>query len=334
MFSFGVQEFTGIERDVSLARAKVKRIHNQLFPGMSASTDWFRWYPYIDAHFFDDEPTRFYVAYKENDIVGLWCVEPKKLMVSGKEIPVGRCFAVGIHADQRRQGLFTDLSRYAIEEERKRGAYEYVLGFPQIGKPVVDAHLKAGWERVQEINTHVFPTTKVTQFAETSTLYSARKISDFSPLRHAMIYENGFSETPTYKNDRWLNHPENVYTCLRKDDSAFIVLKQHGEKMHVLDITNRSMLNGSSTESLLLCALTFARKHGCQTMSMWCADNDPLIDVIAVLNKKLGFRDLGSWSWIDRSVSIDMLSVRITANAALQLRMRETAFSMGVEEGY
>lgn len=332
MFSFGMHEFTGVEHSVDLARAKIKWIHNQLFPGMSASTDWFKWYPYIDAHFFDDEPTRFYTAYKENDIVGLWCVEPKKLMVAGKEIPVGRCFAVGIHASQRRQGLFTDLSRYAIEEERKRGAYEYVLGFPQIGKPVVDAHLKAGWERVQEIDTHVFPTTDVLQFAETSTLYSARKITDFSPLRHAMIYENGFSETPTYKNDRWLCHPENVYTCLRKDDSAFIVLKQHGEKMHVLDITNRSMMHGSSTEGLLLCARNLAYKHGCKTLSMWCAENDPLLNVVTNLNKKLGTHDNGSW--IDRSLSIDMLSVRITANASLRPRIRETAFSMGAEEGY
>lgn len=331
MFSFGMYEFTGNEHDNGLACAKVKRIHNQLFPGMFASTDWFKWYASIDAHPYDDESTRFYTAHKENDIVGLWCVEPKKLMISGKEILVGRCFAVGIHADQRRQGLFTDLSRYAIEEERKHGAYEYVLGFPQVGKPVVEAHLKAGWERVQEINTHVFPTTDVLKLDEASTLFSARKISDFSSLRHAMIYENGFSETPTYKNERWLNHPENTYTCLRKDDSAFIVLKQHGEKMHVLDITNRTLLNGS-TENLLLCARSFARKHGCKTMSLWCADNDPLLNIVASLNKKLGTSDWSSW--IDRSHSIDMLSVRITAGTSLRLRMRETAFSMGAEEGY
>src|SRR5207237_538630 len=86
-------------------------------------------------------------------LAGVWSVEPRQLTVDGQtQIPVGHCFAVGIHPDYQRQGLFVELSKYAIEQERIRGEMDFILGFPQQGRPVVGGHLKAGWEIVQEID--------------------------------------------------------------------------------------------------------------------------------------------------------------------------------------
>lgn len=293
-----------------------KLLHNALFPNTDASLEWLLWYFSMGMKH-QNEQTRAYVAIDDNDdLVGMWCVEPKTLVLTdGKFVPVGRCFSVGIHADHRRKNLFTELSCYAIEQERTRGTHEHIIGFPQVGRPVTAAHLKSGWERVQTIAAYSHAVTKP---ATMTSLRCVTKVFNAKLLNSTYVSYGGFYETPEYREDRWFNHPDHSYTCLQYK-TAYVVTKQYNSTCHVLD------MNGTMTD--LITALegtkTLAYRHNASEITSWCAENEvhkPALEAAGFTNGAKGI------------LPIDVLAVRIKALQALELD--RCVFGMGVEEIY
>lgn len=325
-------EFTVLDLCKATQMRKFAEFHNSVFPAMNASFSWFEWYMHSGANYHDID-TLVYAAMSDGKIVGTWCVEPKELYCNDfSKIAVGRCFAVAIAPEFRRQGLFVELSKFAIERERQRGEFQHILGFPQKGRPVIDAHLKSGWERIQEIDCHSITTSHLVKPVSLAAIDS--RIVTFAmfdnPLEdRAMRRLGSFYDSPWYKDERFLSHTEHTYTCL-KTDNSYVVLKQYGTTMHVLDIQEHNQ-RPSTIEELLVASVTLAKKHACNHVTIWGAQNDPLVTNVLASDS---FRS--HWSEQPTTVlepaSIDMLAVRI--NSSDKLVLDETHFQTGSEESY
>ncbi len=298
-----------------------KQLHNKLFPNTDASSTWLSWYMNISLYSGTDITTRAYGAFHNDNLVGMWCVEPKKLRLSTNNIViVGRAFATGVHSDHRRGGLFTDLSRFAIESEKTLKHYSWIFGFPQIGRPVINAHLKAGWQHVQVIQSLGYVPKKENWSLSLSEVGKHSAASAVEP----QSYDFSFVETSAYKQDRWDLHPEHNYTRLSLDISGTrsdIVIKTYGSVWHILD------LHGSSegVMNILRAAQTLAYRHKASELTIWCAENE--------FHKKqielCGFATLSK-----TTPDVELLAVPIIENDVEQLMLPSSHFQMGVEEIY
>jgi GNAT superfamily N-acetyltransferase len=293
---------------------KFKELHNILFKNTAMSHEWWDWYREIerfDRSFF----TRVYGAFEGDRLIGIWCVEPKNMLANGETLRVGRCFSVGIHPDYQRRGLFVKLSVYAIEKEREKGQYEYILGFPQVGRSVIEGHIKSGWHRVQVIQMRSIKTVGV---LPSVSLGEVRRIDDFSRLLSSTQIDGDFITSHSYRNRKWINHPDNSYICLSKR-SAFVVAKVYKDFCHILDIGG----DNENISPLIEAIKTLSVRHRWREITVWCASNDPRLDVI----ETAGFTE-GS----DCGTSVELLAVRI--NAKIDLSLDSCCFQMGVEEIY
>ena|SRR3990167_872110 len=309
---------------------KLKELHNVLFPSTNASLDWIKWcFLRRSEHQNPRHFTRAWCVWDEDRLVGLWCVEPKDLSID-REISykntsgwakVGRCFSVGIHPDYRRKNLFTELSTFAIGQERALTKYDYILGFPQAGRPVVDAHLKAGWEVTQEIATRSF--SPKDQALEPLSLSNCSHlfIRDFCDVTSCPFKPvGGFREIAVSKNVRWLANPDNFYLCFRQG-RAQMVLKPYAGHCHLLDLDVGD--SDRDLESLLNVAKSLATRHKWSEVSAWCAENDEMRHVF----ERCGFQK-GACS----TRPVVLLSVKI--NARESLKFETCRFDLGVEESY
>lgn len=289
------------------------RLHNLLFQGASVTREWINWY-----HMEIPKPTYLetvtYAAFDGDVLVGIWSVEPKSIWSKARIIHVGRCFSVGIHPDYRRLGLFVKLSKFAIASEKKRGVFDYILGFPQKGRSVISGHLKAGWEIIHEVGIYSADIVRVPDYS----LSKIERIIDFNDLGPSYRLEGAIVESNQYRNMRWLNHPDHHYITLRCN-SAYIVLKIYSNFCHILS------LNGDKSEVLILLktARNLAANHGLVEINIWCSDNDYFKDEIIAAGFSPG-SNFGS--------PISLIAVKI--NETSQLVIDSCHIEMGVEEGY
>lgn len=298
------------------------KFHNTIFPNTQASQEWIEWYSAAgkEHHGID---TRVYVARRleDNLIVGSWCIEPKKFCDGKKNILVGRCFSVGIHPDVRRQNLFVRLSKHAIESERRFKNFKAILGFPQVGRPVIPAHIKSGWRELD-----VIP-----MLGKKPENY---KISLSNVVRHWIDDENvapwktgvrSFVESSDYLRRRWLEHPDNDYIVLasKKFPHSTVVLKHYGSVMHVLSI------RGGKKAALLLlkAASTLAYRHNCSELNAWCASRELYRDVL----EETGFAEN-----VSQSPGIQVMCVDLTDDYQLNIGkdLDNCAIHQGIEEIY
>jgi GNAT superfamily N-acetyltransferase len=295
-------------------RSVFKQFHNTLFANTDASDEWFIWY-------FDkigQGTTRIHGAFDGDQLVGSWCVEPKQLLTDrGTFLNVGRCFAVGVHPDYRRHGLFVDLSKHAIAAERALMEYEYILGFPQVGRPVIGAHLKAGWDIVQRIDIKSFELKKPKQL---TSLNEVKIITDFRGEFRLPSREVGmFVDNADYRNLRWLNHPDNHYICLGVG-ASYIVMKPYAYSCHILDLYG----NHKEARHLLNAAKTLAWRHKWKELSIWCASNDYYS------------ADVRACDFIDGALyadPVEMLAVKISTTRTFK-KFELARWCMGSEEVY
>jgi len=291
-------------------KKKFKALHNILFKNTAMSSEWMDWY------FELAKDVRTYGAFDNENLVGIWCVEAKELSVGRRNTkPVGRCFSVGVHPSFQRRGIFLALSKFAIEQEKKKGQYDYILGFPQFGRSVIDGHLKAGWEHAQDID--VF-SIKPSLVDEKASLNSVGRLEKFDN-EDSFVPKGGFKESARYNTRRWLRHPDNHYVCLDYEPGSFIVVKPYGDSCHILGLEGPN----EDVIELLEAVKTLARRHAWKEINMWCASNDPKKSAV----KSCGF-SLGS----ERGTGVKLLAVRI--NAIEPLVLDKCSFQMGVEEVY
>lgn len=281
-----------------------KRLHNVLFKHTSMSSEWMNWY-------FGLVKPRVYCAFDGHKIIGIWCVEPKELMTTKGLVKVGRCFSVGIDPDYQRRGIFIKLSQHAIQEERKLGEYEFILGFPRVGRAVIGGHLKAGWKEVMTVDI-VDSAVKI----PTMSLGFVDYVADFEKIRFQTVF-TGFLETSSYKNARWLSHPDCAYVVLTSG-LGYIVLKPFANSVHVLELKGPT----GDTSLLLDCAKTLAYRHGWCSVNAWCAFND--------VNKE-AFDAAGFTVTND---AIQVLAVNITSDKSFESFVEKTQFQAGGEEMY
>lgn len=108
---------------------------------------------------FMDNPTgqsRIWVAVdRGNDIVGHYAIIPTKLKAGTHELTASIVVDVMIHPNYRRQGMFEQLGRLALEQVGKEGL-KYSYGFP-VRPEVMPGHLKVGWRQVFSIPVLVRP---------------------------------------------------------------------------------------------------------------------------------------------------------------------------------
>ena len=228
-----------------------------------------------------------------------------------KQIKVGRCFAVGIHPDYRRLGLFVDLSQFAINEEKKIKEFEYILGFPQQGRTVIGGHLKAGWEECMNIDIYSRKNENTIKYI---TKNDFNFISNFTPY----TCSEGFLENSNYLNQRWIKHPDHQYLNYSYK-SAFIVLKPYGNFCHILKISGAI----ADVQNLLHLISVLSKKHGWQEVNIWSSDlcqyRDTLINSGFIKGAEYG-------------LPIQLIIVKI--NATNLFNIEKINFQMGVEEGY
>lgn len=224
---------------------------------------------------------------------------------------VGRCFAVGIHPDYRRQNLFVELSQHAIAQERGLGRYEYILGFPQTGRPVIGGHLKAGWEPVQQVD--VWDCRPGPD--DLTSLRSVSVVNDFQ-LIDSPTYQGSFLERPEYRNLRWKAHPDCSYVTLSRG-SSYVILKPYGGMCHLLDVSGPDR---EDVRTVIRAAKTLAYRHRWERITTWCAPNE---------FHRIDFEAAG---FNRTEESVTLLAVPIRANRPL--RLERCHLPMGVEEMY
>lgn len=287
----------------------LKKFHNRLFKNTDASSEWLLWYCTIHGK---DKYARVYGVWDDSRLVGIWCVEPKIFQHGGKKIKVGRCFSVGIDDDYRRRNLFVELSKFAIQKEIDLGEFEYIFGFPQIGRSVVNAHIKAGWYHVQDIQMYSNKTKPV----ELTSLKDVNTSSSIEYLPLSM--NNSFIETIDYKNTRWFKHPDLLYVCLKRYESCVIV-KPYNNACHILDLYGISC----NIKIILNALRMLAHRHKWQELTIWNADNERYHNDIIACEFVPGATN-GS--------SVSMLAVNI--NQSENIKFDSCHIQMGVEEIY
>ena len=259
---------------------------------------------------------RAYGAFNKEELVGIWCVESKILKTSRNiEKNVGRCFSVGVHPGFQRRGIFLSLSKFAIQQEKTKGQFEYILGFPQFGRSVIDGHLKAGWEHVQDIDMYSIKPNLVDEKASLASVGRLERF-DSEDLRTS---SGSFKESAKYYAQRWLRHPDNHYICFDYEPGSFVVVKPYGDSCHILELEGPN----EDVVELLEAVKTLAKRHAWKEINLWCASNDPKLGVV----KSCGF-SVGS----ERGTGVKLLAVRITAIDPLVLG--SCSFQMGIEEMY
>jgi len=294
---------------------KYKGLHNSLFRSAATSSEWIEWYhKEIGGLKSWSKGTRTWGVFDEDELIGIWSVEPKNFKVSGTVLNIGRCFAVGIHADYRRHGLFVSLSEFAIRQEKIYGEYEYILGFPQVGRTVIGGHLKAGWEEVITINI-------ISRKNEPRVFGPSRSGVNFFNDFKGLVFKNdydGIVESSDYNNLRWIKHPDHQYLTYSYN-TATIVLKTYGGFCHILD------LSGSIENVCYLLEIvkSLAIKHGWLEVNAWCADKEIYKDAFLAS----GFSDGAEFG-----LPVTLIAVRI--NADKPLLIDRCSIQMGIEEGY
>jgi GNAT superfamily N-acetyltransferase len=309
-FEFRLIDPIGIDHE------KYKALHNSLFKRAATSSEWIFWYHKEIGNLKTwSKGTRSWGVFDNKELIGIWSVEPKILNFGDKTINVGRCFAVGIHEGYRRHGLFVLLSEYAIQQEKKISEYEYILGFPQVGRTVIGGHFKAGWEEVLAIDIY-------SRKNEPKVFGASRSEINFIDNYVNLIVEKvceGFNENSAYNNQRFIKHPDHQYLNYSYKD-ANIVLKPYGNFCHVLDLSG-SIVN---VEYLLNAVKSLAIRHGWVEVNAWCADNEFYKQALLATGFSHG---------AEFGLPVMLIAVRINAELPLVLSS-PCCFQMGVEEGY
>lgn len=295
-----------------------KKIHNELFRSAAIDNNWIEWY-HEKVRVSDSRlsNTRTYGLYDGNRLIGIWSVEPKVMRNSNNElIKVGRCFAVGISSDYRRMGLFVSLSEFAIESERKRAEFEYIIGFPQTGRSVVGGHIKAGWEEITFVDIYsVDLRINDGKFFRND----AKEVIDFSNLSTPLNINNSFDEPASYRNIRFLMHPKLQY-MIYTYDNAHIVLKPYSTFCHILE------MQGSKKNvcRLIEVSKSICKRHGLVELNVWNNSEALYHEVLS---------ECGFSNGAEHGLPITIIAARINANKKLLIE-KEFNFGMGVEEGY
>jgi len=295
-----------------------KKIHLELFRNATIDSNWIEWYhDKVKASDPRLSSTRTYGIYENSQLIGIWSVEPKILRNGNNElIKVGRCFAVGISSDYRRMGLFVSLSEFAIESEKKRAEYEYIIGFPQTGRSVVGGHLKAGWEEITFVDIFSIDLTKNDGSYFRS---DVKEVVDFSNQSSPISKTISFDEPSSYRNMRFLMHPKLQYMIYTYDD-AHIILKPYSTFCHILEMQGSK----ENVKRLIEVSKSICKRHGLVELNVWNNSEALYNDVLSECGFSIG---------AEHGLPITIIAVRITANKKLQIE-KEFNFGMGVEEGY
>ncbi|MCK5146208.1 hypothetical protein KAR48_05600 [bacterium] len=311
-FNFRLIDPCGTEQDSYI------KIHRELFKSADIDVNWIEWY---HNRIRSSDPrlsiTRTYGLYDGERLIGIWSVEPKMMRNSNNELnKVGRCFAVGISSDYRRMGLFVKLSEFAIQCERKRAEFEYIIGFPQTGRSVVGGHLKAGWEEI------IYNETYSVDLKDNDGIYFRKDVNtvvDFAQINTPSSTHNSFDEPASYRNTRFLWHPKVHYMIFTFGD-ANIVLKPYSTYCHILD------LHGSkdNVKRLIEVSKSVCKRHGLEEINVW--NNSEALNHDALM-------ECGFVSGAQFSLPITIIAVQINAEKKFQIQ-NSFNFEMGVEEGY
>lgn len=99
-------------------------------------------------------PARLFVADHDGRIVGHYAVVPQRFLINGLKHAGSIVVDVMTHPDYQRQGMFTELGRYAIQHCTQDPRLEFTTGYP-IRQEVIPGHLKVGWKIRFKIGTWV-----------------------------------------------------------------------------------------------------------------------------------------------------------------------------------
>lgn len=295
-----------------------KKIHSELFKSALIDDSWINWYhkriPNSDSRL---SFTRTYGLFDGRRLIGIWSVEPKILRDSNDNlIHVGRCFAVGISSDYRRMGLFVTLSEFAIESERERAEYDYILGFPQTGRSVIGGHFKAGWDEIALVDIYSIDLSINDGVCFRD---AVKVITDFSSQETPQSSINSFDEPSEYRNVRFLRHPKLQYIMYSYED-AHVVLKPYSTFCHVLEIQG----SRSNVKHLLEVCKSICKRHGLLELNVWNNSNALNNDLLVESGFSIG---------AEHGLPITIIAVNINAKNKLKIE-NQFNFGMGVEEGY
>jgi hypothetical protein len=298
-------------KSISMLDPQFKGMHNHLFPISNRSQRWIEWW----HHTVNLGRVRVYGAYSFDQLVGMWCVESRSLMYNGKVIPVGRCFSVGIHEQYREKGLFIGLGMHALEEERKIGEYDYVLGFPTKDRPVVHGHIHAGWKISQEIDVC---SVIVDEYMDRGDDYLREDFGHWqsmikSPSQTLFPKEGSFVN---WNRGRWVGHPQVNYITLSNATTTAVV-KQYKGWAHVLSLEGYTK---QGVAKMLRCIKALGKRHQWTHINLWAAEN------------QMWKEEMTEAGFVNKEEPRLILSYNI--NATREFKLTTSNIQMGIEEGY
>jgi GNAT superfamily N-acetyltransferase len=130
----------------------VRELRIRSFPELAGteaeSEEFFRWK-------FGTRPSYLFLAQSESAVVGFYAAIPLRYQVAGREARVALVVDVMTDPEIRRQGVFTQLGRFALGELKRAGC-DFTTGYP-IRPEVVPGHLRVGWKVQIELPLYVAP---------------------------------------------------------------------------------------------------------------------------------------------------------------------------------
>lgn len=125
-----------------------KALFAECFPEVYYKDDYINYYEKIFLHQYLEFPglqaSFQYAAMMGNDLIGYYAALPYRYKIGGKTVTSGMVCGVMTSPSYRKKGIFTELGKYAADEQRIDGV-SFNMGYP-IRKATVPGFKRMGWD--------------------------------------------------------------------------------------------------------------------------------------------------------------------------------------------
>jgi len=206
---------------------------------------------------------KIYLAYVDENIIGNYIVVPRRRKIREDIIIDGEAVWAAVHPDYRKQGIFTELGFYTLNDIRNE--IPVCTGFPNIY--AIEGHLKVGWHFFDipllklNINNR-FNKKNNTQIHKSE---FGREFDEFW-TRISKDYPNIVIRDASYLNYRYFQKPIDYEIRVVRDEEilGFVVLKKYFDKSHIVDIL---AIDDEVLSELLSASINFAVNNKSKTLS-------------------------------------------------------------------
>ena len=231
----------------------------KLVYGLSEFRDFYRWMVKSNPN----SHGKIYLALDNENIIGHYLVVPRRRKIENDIIIDGEAVWAAVHPNYRKQGIFTELGIYALNDIQNE--IPVCTGFPNIY--AIQGHLKVGW--------HFFdiPLLKLTvknkfNKKDNTFMHKGEFGIEFDEFwkKISKDYSNIVVRDASYLNYRYFHKPIDYEIRVIRDEEilGFVVLKKYFDKSHIVDIL---AIDDVILSELLVASINFAIKNESKILS-------------------------------------------------------------------